>query len=46
MGVVTADRDGDGGQNRVATKVSCNKEGGGNGSKSDGNEGGGQATVT
>jgi hypothetical protein len=26
--------------------VSCNKEGGGDGGKSDGNEGGGQATAT
>ncbi len=45
MGVATADSDGDGGQNRVATKVSCNKENGGDGGKSDGDEGGGQATV-
>jgi hypothetical protein len=30
----------------MATKVSCNKESGGDGGKSDGNEGGGQATVT
>ncbi len=43
MGVATADGNGNGGQNRVATKVSCNKEGGGNGGKSDGNEGGGRA---
>ncbi len=41
MGVATVDGDGDGGQNRVTTKVSCNKEGGGDGGKSDGNEGGG-----
>ncbi len=41
MGVATADGDGDGGQNRVAMKVLCNKEGGGDGGKSDGNEGGG-----
>ncbi len=46
MGVATADGNGDGGQNRVATKVSCNKEGGGDGGKSDGDEGSGQATVT
>ncbi len=46
MGVATADGDGNGGQNRVATKVSCNKEGGGDGGKSDGNKGGGQATAT
>ncbi len=29
--VATADSDGDGGQNRVATKVSCNEECGGDG---------------
>ncbi len=46
MGVTTADGDGYGGQNRVATKVSCNKEGGGDGGKSDGDEGGGRATAT
>ncbi len=46
MGVATADSDGDGGQNRVATKVPCNKEGGGNGGKSNGDEGGGRATAT
>ncbi len=46
MGVATADGNGDGGQNRVATKVSCNKEGGGDGGKSNGDEGGGQATAT
>ncbi len=46
MGVATADGNGDGGQNWVATKVSCNKEGGGDGGKSDGDEGGGQATAT
>ncbi len=46
MGVATADSNGDGGQNRVATKVLCNKEGGGDGSKSDGNEGDGRATAT
>jgi hypothetical protein len=45
MGVATADGDGNGGQNRVATKVSCNKEGGGNGGKNNGDEGGGQATA-
>ena len=43
MGVATADGNGDGSQNRVATKVSCNKEGGGDGGKSNGNEGGWQA---
>ncbi len=41
MGVATADNNGNGGQNRVATKVSCNKEGGGNGGKSDGGDEGG-----
>ncbi len=41
MGVATADNDGDGGQNRVAMKVSCNKEGGGDGSKSNGGDKGG-----
>ncbi len=41
MGVATADGDGDGGQNRVATKMLCNEEGGGDGGKSDGDEGGG-----
>ncbi len=46
MGVVTADGNGNGGQNRVMTNVSCNKEGGGDGGKSDGNEGGGRATAT
>ncbi len=46
MGVATADGDGNGGQNRVATKVLCNKEGGGNGGKSDGDEGGVRATTT
>ncbi len=45
MGVATADGNGNGGQNRVAMKVSCNKEGGDNGGKSNGKEGGGQATV-
>ncbi len=30
----------------MGTKVLCNKEGGGNGGKIDGNEGGGQATET
>jgi hypothetical protein len=30
----------------MATKVLCNKEGGGNGGKSDGNKGGGWATLT
>jgi hypothetical protein len=46
MGVATADGDGDGSQNRVATKVLCNKESGSDGGKSDGNEGGGRATAT
>jgi hypothetical protein len=45
MGVATADGNGDGGQNRVATKVLCNKEGGGDGGKSNGDEGGGRATA-
>ncbi len=45
MGVATADGDCNGGQNRVTTNVSCNKECGGDGSKSDGNEGGGRATA-
>ncbi len=44
-GVATADGDGDGGQNRVATNMLCNKEGGGNSRKSNGDEGGGQATA-
>ncbi len=39
--VATADTNGDSGQNRVATKVSCNEEGGGEGGKSNGDEGGG-----
>jgi hypothetical protein len=43
MGVATVDGNGDGSQNRVATKVSCNKEGGGDGGKSDGDKGGGRA---
>jgi hypothetical protein len=30
----------------ITTKVLCNKEGGGNGGKSNGDEGGGQATAT
>ncbi len=46
VAVVMADSDGDIGQNRVATKVSCNEEGGGDGGKSNGDKGGGQATVT
>jgi hypothetical protein len=29
----------------LATRVACNEEGNGNGGKSDGNEGGGQATA-
>ncbi len=41
MGVAMADGNGDGGQNRVAKNMSCNKEGGGDGGKSDGDEGGG-----
>ncbi len=43
VAVVTADSDGDGGQNRVAIKVSCNEEGGGDGGKSNGDKGGGRA---
>jgi hypothetical protein len=39
------DSNGGGSQNRVPTKVSCIKEGGGDGGKSNGNEGGGQATA-
>ncbi len=45
VAVATADSNCNGGQNRVPMKVSCNKEGGGNGSKSDGNKGGRQATA-
>jgi hypothetical protein len=30
----------------LATRVACDKEGNGNGGKSNGNEGGGQATAT
>ncbi len=41
MGVATVDGDGDVGQNRDATKVSCNKEGGGDGGRSNGDKGGG-----
>ncbi len=41
VAVATADSNGNGGQNRVATKVSFNEEGGGDGGKSNGNEGGG-----
>jgi hypothetical protein len=44
--VATADGDGNGGQNRVVTKVPCNEEGGGDGGKSDGNKEGGRATAT
>ncbi len=44
--VATADSNGDGGQNRVATKVSCNEEGGGDGGKSNGGKGGGRAMAT
>jgi hypothetical protein len=40
VAVVTADGDGNGSQNRVAMKVLCNKVGGGNGGKSDGDKGG------
>ncbi len=39
--VAMADCDGDGGQNRVAMKVLCNKEGGGDGGKGNGNKCGG-----
>jgi hypothetical protein len=46
VAVATADSDCDGGQNRVATKVSCNEEGGGDGGKSNGDEGGEQAMAT
>ncbi len=45
VAVATANSDGNGGQNRVATKVSCNEEGGGDGGKSNGDKGGGQATM-
>ncbi len=41
--MANGDGNGNGNQNRVATKVLCNEEGGGDGSKSDGNKGGGQA---
>ncbi len=44
--VATADGNSNSGQNRVATKVACNEEGGGDGSKSNGDKGGGQATAT
>ncbi len=44
--VATADSNGNGGQNRVVTKVSCNKEGGCNGGRSNGDKGGGQAAAT
>ncbi len=48
--VVVAMADGDGnedsGQNRVVTKVLCNKKGGGDGGKSDGDKGGRQVTAT
>ncbi len=46
VAVATAYSNGDGGQNRVGTKVSCNEEGGGDGGKSNGDEGGGRATAT
>ncbi len=42
MGVAMADGNSNGGQNRVVRNVSCNKKGGGNGSKSNGNKGGGE----
>ncbi len=45
VAVASADGNGAGGQNRVMTKVLCNEEGGGNGGKSNGDEGGGQATA-
>ncbi len=45
VAVATADSNCEGGQNRVTTKVSCNEEGGGNGGKSDADEGGKQATA-
>ncbi len=41
VALAMADGNGDGRRNRVPTKVSCNEEGGGDGGKSDGNEGGG-----
>ncbi len=46
VAVATADSDGYGGQNRVATKVLCNEEGGGDGGKSNGNKGDRRATAT
>ncbi len=46
VAVAAADGDGNGGRNRVTTKELCNKEGGGDGGKSDREEGGGQATAT
>jgi hypothetical protein len=46
VAVVMVDGNSAGGQNRVTTKVSCNNKGGGKGGKSDGDEGGGQATAT
>ncbi len=46
VAVEMADGNGHSGQNRFATKVSCNKEGSGDRGKSDGNEGGGQATAS
>ncbi len=45
VAVATADGDGNGGQNKVGMKVSCNKEGGGDGGKSNDDKGGGQATA-
>jgi hypothetical protein len=45
MWVATVDGNGNVGQKRVATKVLCNIEGGGNGDKSNVDEGGGQATA-
>ncbi len=44
--VAMADSDGNGGQNRAATKVSCNEEGGCDVGKSNCDEGGGQAMAT
>ncbi len=41
VAVATVDGDSDGGKNKVATKVLCNEEGGGDGGKRDGNKGGG-----
>ncbi len=46
VAVAMADSDGDGGQHRVVTKVSCNEDGGGDGGKSNGDECSGRATTT